>query len=168
MLSATPWKEPSASNWLVDEFMLRNGKHYPGCKLPGRYALRMPRACFYNARKLVLGSKSLLYSEGYAARRDLDGFGMFFHAWALDREGGVVDPTLAMYSESDADGYEYFGIVFPRLYLQWRNSRVLLDERGMYRLDVLVKYDSGFAPAFAEFGWKSREAALAADSSAFF
>jgi hypothetical protein len=107
------------NTWIVYDYLLREGRYYPGRKLPARYKLGGPRCCFANAKRLVRRSKDLIYAEGFALylpRAEFGSLAMFHHAWAVTPEGEVLDPTLA---ESDAprvssaDRYEYFGILYP-------------------------------------------------------
>jgi hypothetical protein len=94
------------NTWIVYDYLLREGRFYPGRKLPARYKLGGPRYCFANAKRLVRRSKDLVYAEGFALYLSYPD--LFHHAWAVSPEGEVLDPTLA-----DADRYEYFGILYP-------------------------------------------------------
>jgi hypothetical protein len=84
---------------------------YAGRKLPKRYKLRRERDCFRNARSLARTAKGLRYFEGFALGED-DALGLIFHhAWCIDPEGLVVDPTLQTHGRSDSDRFSYFGVL---------------------------------------------------------
>jgi hypothetical protein len=95
----------------LHDWVLRDGRYYPGRKLPARYAIGRPRDCFQNARSLARRAKGLRYVEGYAAWIGHPERGIFHHAWCIDGAGLVVDPTLATRGESDADRFDYFGVL---------------------------------------------------------
>lgn len=60
----------------------------------------VPKGCYANAQYLVKRRKCWQYVEGYACHRiPLE------HAWCLDADGKVVDPTWP-------EGEHYFGIPF--------------------------------------------------------
>jgi len=126
------WKLLGAGAWIFYDFVLRHGQAYDGIPLPRRYAKRTPKACFYNARQLVRGSRTLTYCQGYAMNNTL--VFPFEHAWALDARGRVIDPTLA-----EPDQYQYYGIALERSWLrrEWRYTGPLTDDWGIPRLEVL-------------------------------
>jgi hypothetical protein len=126
------WRQLGAGAWLLYDFVLAHGKAYQGQLLPRRYAKRAPKACFYNSRQLVLGSRTLTHCQGYAMGKNLPI--PFEHAWALDPRGRVIETTL-----SDPSGYEYYGITLERSWLrrEWRYMGVLTDEMGIPRIEVL-------------------------------
>jgi hypothetical protein len=130
--------------WLLYDFLLRYGKVYEGKPFPKRYVQRTPKACFYNARGLVLAAKGLEYCEGFVARIDLPI--PIHHAWAV-REETVIDPTLR-----DPEKCEYLGISFPRQYLtpRLRYSGQLLTAYEALRVDFLKKLYPEYAPVIAQ------------------
>jgi hypothetical protein len=91
--------------WMFLDYLLEHGQGFTGRPLPRRYVRRQPKACYYNAWKLVRGSKTLRYVEGQCARIDLAI--PIDHAWAIDAGGEIVDPTLA-----DPGRCEYYGVIF--------------------------------------------------------
>lgn len=126
------WRQAGAGAWLFYDFVLAQGRYYPGQCLPRRYRRRQPKACFFNARSLVLGSKRLRYCEGFAMSLRL---GIpFEHAWALSPDDEVIEPTL-----TDANLYQFFGLPFDRAWLrrEWRWTGILRDDIGVYRDEVM-------------------------------
>lgn len=76
-------------------------------KTPRR--LGIPRACYYNAYKLARRRKNLHYAEGFAASVIITE-----HAWCVDAEGRVVDPTWGDEYIIKTGGLptDYFGMTF--------------------------------------------------------
>lgn len=94
----------------IDDFIMRHGKPMLGRALPPPYAFMEPKQCFANAMRLTLGglhgyphTDDLTYCEGYVLTAM-----PIHHAWCLDREGLVVDPTLRGVNDRTA----YFGVAF--------------------------------------------------------
>ncbi len=88
--------------WLLHELVLAEGR-FMGTRSPlsEEYPRGRKRECFKNAYELT--ARNLLgYCEGFAM-----GVIPVLHAWVVDRDGNVIDPTWA-------DGAEYFGIEFKR------------------------------------------------------
>jgi len=84
----------------VEDFILQNGREMElGTTEVERGEMK---ACFQNAYHLAM-EKDWTYCEGYAIAKGLI---PILHAWVLDGEGKVVDPTW----EGEA---EYFGCEFP-------------------------------------------------------
>jgi hypothetical protein len=85
----------SPGAWLLQEFVLRAGRDWPGSPLPPRRRRMVPKRCFSNAARVVAASRGGLdYCEGFVMSRNV-GLAVH-HAWAVDRQtGAVVDPTLA-------------------------------------------------------------------------
>jgi hypothetical protein len=74
------------------------------------------KQCFMNATLRALEDPSLTYVEGIAAWLI-----PFDHAWLVDRDGFVVDPTLK--PRDRAGEVSYFGVPFTREYLLERTKR---------------------------------------------
>lgn len=91
-------------------FVLANGRDFQPCENPAQWIKRRGRIgnCYKNAFLLVLEHpKDLRYAEGYAARME-EGHPIIckgLHAWAVTKDGEVVDPTWK-------NGVEYFGVAF--------------------------------------------------------
>jgi hypothetical protein len=102
------WRQIKAppGAWCFQEFLLRVGTACIAQPLPAAYPRMMPNACFQNAATLVGGSRHSRYCEGFAL---LQGFSLpVHHAWAIDAENRVVDPTLV-----EPDQYEFIGFPVP-------------------------------------------------------
>lgn len=132
--------------WLMQEFVLRNGKSFYSQPKPRRYRIRTPKQCFHNSRALVNQSKgNLRYAEGYMASPDLPL--LFHHAWTVDEDDRVVDVTLQNYDteESRSGKAEYFGLVFPKEIWPTSGGPSMLDSGRGFRIDLWLTIDPGFA-----------------------
>ena len=102
------WGDPT----VVYEFLLEYGqefKGYPWKKFRGRgYRMMKRNHCFENAFKMA-DWMGLRYCEGYA----FTGVIPVHHAWCLDDDGLVVDPTWreSLIRKPQAT-WDYFGITF--------------------------------------------------------
>jgi hypothetical protein len=85
----------------MEEFVLRNGQLYTPAPFTIETEYRTPKECFCNAFHLSTET-GLHYVEGYAFR-----IIPFMHAWCVDDDGIVYDPTL-----TDSESVEYFGVKF--------------------------------------------------------
>lgn len=89
----------------VASFCLRHGTLSTSSPLPRGIKKGVVKECLKNAGRLALDSQGCLtYCEGWAqmpAHRGLT----TYHAWCLDRQGNVVDPTWA-----HKVGHEYLGV----------------------------------------------------------
>lgn len=85
---------------LAHKFLHEHGREY---QTMAKHEFKAPLGlCFKNAAKLVQAQEGLVYCEGFAVAGDL--FPMM-HAWAVDQEGHIVDPTWN-------NGGHYFGVKF--------------------------------------------------------
>ena len=93
-----------------EEFVQKNGQEFKpqefdSSKYPD--ARRTPKECFSNAWHLA-SETGLTYVEGFA-------FNVMFpmlHAWCVDQEGNVVDPTW-----KTPEDCQYFGVPFSMEYV---------------------------------------------------
>jgi hypothetical protein len=69
-----------------------------------------PKSCFLNATAIVLVRDDVAYVEGYALDPNIPI--PLQHAWLVDSNGRVIDPTWA-----DNKGHVYYGIAFKRDFL---------------------------------------------------
>jgi hypothetical protein len=85
------------------QFLLAHGKHMTERRITR--AKGEPLACYANAYRLAQTRKGYRYVEGFATSViPLE------HAWCIDGEGRVIDPTWDAEYKPD-----YFGVVFPNL-----------------------------------------------------
>jgi len=111
---------------LIQRFVVRNGRPFTPTKRIGRK--RKARMCFMNSTNFVLGMRGIgvgAYVEGYALCKAMP-FMPIHHAWVTTDGTDAMDLTL------DAEGYEYFGVVFERDVLR----RELLKLRHYGLLDT--------------------------------
>jgi len=89
----------------IEDFVLANGKSFAYKPLPKCIKRGESKMCYMNAYQLMLDRRDLTYVEGFAA-----GIIPVAHAWCVDKRGRVYDRTWA-------DGAEYFGVKFDRLFV---------------------------------------------------
>jgi len=97
-------------NWsysCVEDWVLKNGRHWTPAPLPKDVELMTIKECFKNAALLALERPDLTYVEGFATI----GLVPVLHAWCVDDEGRVIDPTWP------EGGIEYYGVPFDRRWL---------------------------------------------------
>lgn len=120
---------PKKNGWkysCIEDFVLRNGQSFSKSLLKIKRG-RM-KACFRNAFRLADNSSNeFLYVEGYAT--SMIDFPVL-HAWCLDKDGKVVDPTWK-------DGKEYFGVPFNLDYVR----RTIFKRK---RFGVIDNFEMGF------------------------
>lgn len=95
------WLEGVAriKNPSLEAFVLRHGTEFTPAPLDRHTSRGAPRRARLNALELCSGRKGLRYCEGYALR-----IIPILHAWCVDENGVVVDPTL------DDAATAYFGL----------------------------------------------------------
>lgn len=98
----------------VEEFVLANGKAFGENKpLPDHVVMGEPKQCFTNSSiQFMQNGGELAYVEGIAVGKSL-GFPVH-HAWLVDEDGNVYDPTWSQYAPGDA---LYFGVPFGDAYV---------------------------------------------------
>lgn len=120
--SVRQYLELTAEMSAVSRFLLRNGRRWG----VGPDTYDGPRGrrgqCYKNAALMALERRELTYVEGLATVVGVP----LSHAWLVDGEGQVIDPTWG-------DGAGYFGVAFSTEYLLrciTKNGRYgLLDGR---------------------------------------
>lgn len=115
----------------LDDFVLQHGRPWTPQPLPKEHPRGVIKECFRNSAVLVMRHpRQLIYCEGYAM-----GLIPVMHAWAIDNEGKVIDPTWR------TTGKEYFGIAFQFKYLcsALRKQKVYgLIDLGTFRWPLLT------------------------------
>jgi hypothetical protein len=117
LLQVAKWM--GASNGYA-RLMLALGRPFKAQPLPSGFTLGTVGQCFANAGSLALNNPSLTYVEGLADC----GFLPTAHAWCVDAEGRVIDPTWR-----DCATASYFGIP-----VQWDALHEHLDHTGYWGL----------------------------------
>lgn len=108
-----------------EEFVIENGRLWTAQALPSKYRPMAVKACYYNAYTMLKRRKSnkLIYCEGYATN-----YITTMHAWLIDENGLVVDPTW-----ENAATAEYYGVPFSRDFVietvERRNKGVRSEDR---------------------------------------
>ena len=108
-----------APHWWVYGFVAKHGLLFGTRQsLRKKVAANQPQMCFWNAYVLTSLRSELIYVEGFA-RFPIGGkkSHIVHHAWAVDGDGGVYDPTLK--------GTEYFGIPFKPEYVKRTMHQIL-------------------------------------------
>jgi hypothetical protein len=102
--TASGWRHIKAAPgaWMAAEFLVRMGIECEAQSLPAKYSKMTEKYCFDNVSKLVGRRTGLRYCEGYIARDDFPI--PIHHAWAIDWENRVIDPTLR-----EPERYAYLG-----------------------------------------------------------
>lgn len=102
--------------YTTGHFILKNGRLWPNivAPLPEGVEHGRMKECFRNAANLALGfyRNEYIYCEGYAIS-----IIPVMHAWCVDLQGNVIDPT---WNNGTAVGSEYYGIAIKAMYLQER------------------------------------------------
>ena len=91
----------------LDDFVLKNGIPFISQKLPKGYKRGIVKECYTNAYRLAI-DEDLVYVEGYA----YSGLIPVLHAWCLDKDDKVIDPTW-----ENPEDCGYFGIPIDEKYL---------------------------------------------------
>jgi len=98
-------------------FILDYGKEWESQRFSGGYSAGISRRCFGNAQDILFHeggiADGLVYVEGYACSGSLTFPFPTHHAWLVDPQGRVLDPTW-----EDPETSTYFGVPFNPEYLR--------------------------------------------------
>jgi hypothetical protein len=94
-----------------EAWILKLGSTGKSAELPAAVKRGTIGHCFENAAKLALADEDLTYVEGFAVPGEM---GMFplHHAWVVDEDDNVIDPTWSMPEHGS-----YFGVKFSMIEL---------------------------------------------------
>ncbi len=108
-----------------EKAILEHGVSAPPKPRPPNIKRGVPTHCYYNCQQLVLKYQSLTYVEGYAVPQGFKFLMPINHAWVLDADGKVIDPTWEPF------GICYLGIPMTTEWLKtvW-DARYLKDPDG--------------------------------------
>jgi hypothetical protein len=122
--------EPMNYYTAVPSLILRHGRAwYIGERtFAGRRATR--KQCYMNSYALADRNPGMIYVEGWCWKENF-----FAHAWCIDPDGQVIDPTLR-----EADGY--YGIPF-----RWEYVQATASNTKMYGIISNANSDLLTAPA---------------------
>jgi hypothetical protein len=90
----------------VEEYLVRYGVFMTPALLPLGVRPMPLSQCYENAFRLASRTKAFHYVEGIAL-----GIMPLHHAWCVDQDGNVIDPTWAIRDQGDKPyGQAYFGV----------------------------------------------------------
>lgn len=98
-------------------FVLDHGIEWESQGFDGTYTQGIPRRCYGNAQDILFHdggvADGLVYVEGYACSGSLGFAFPTQHAWLVDPQGRVIDPTW-----DDPETSTYFGVPFNHDYVR--------------------------------------------------
>lgn len=92
----------------TERYVAAYGQEFTAQTLPSDVERGEPKECYRNASLLVMQRPDLTYAEGFASPANLPGL-TFMHAWAVDSNGNVIDPTW-----DNPEHSTYFGVKYDR------------------------------------------------------
>jgi hypothetical protein len=133
---------------LPNDFMLQYGREYTISAHTYLGPREEPKACFQNATHRAMHDSRLTYVEGYVFV-----YGVAIqHAWLVDADGFVIDPTLTDNDDGRVNGY--FGVPFITEYVR----KACRSNRMYGVLDYF--YAGKTAPKLYELGLEAGQAWL--------
>ncbi|VVB53357.1 Uncharacterised protein [uncultured archaeon] len=115
----------------LEDFVLQNGKSFVPKERPFSVS-RLPLGkCFQNAFKVFMKHPEWSYVEGFAISTDAMLPIPFQHAWLVDEQGNVIDPTW------NPVGTEYFGVAFDRQFVM----KTAIDRK---HFGIMEDYQQGY------------------------
>ena len=96
----------------TDAFVLANGRPFYMNDKTFDGARGTPKLCYMNASQAIMSDSSLTYVEGSVHIGPLS----IGHAWVVDKQGNVIDPTLKLTSGA-INPRGYFGVPFKSEYV---------------------------------------------------
>jgi hypothetical protein len=126
----------------IEDFVLKNGKLFEISKIRPKYGEE--RFCFFNSYQLMI-KEGYTYVEGFAM-----GVIPVNHAWCLDADGRVIDPTWRPSLTRKFQGIAYIGVALDR-------SFVIETALQRKSYGVLDDWEGGFPLLTGAEGWRIRE-----------
>lgn len=121
----------------LERVVLTHGRAWSAAPLPPAYAHArgVVKECFQNAAQLAFDEPALTYVEGFAHR-----YVPTLHAWCVDSEGRVVDPTwrdelLATWRDAAYVGIPFDTTFVRRRVLKTKKWGLLYDGGDFVALD---------------------------------
>jgi len=98
----------------IDRFVLKHGRPFEIG--PKTYEGKRMEAglCFMNATLMAIDNSKLKYVEGYACVHGV----ALQHAWVVDENGFIIDPTWSETNPEKRIHSDYFGVEFSTRYLK--------------------------------------------------
>jgi hypothetical protein len=95
------------------DVVLKQGKFFTPSAFPRPKGIKKgaDKECYTNAGRLALDHGEYTYVEGFALASNLGGL-PFAHAWCVDQQGNVIDPTW------ETSGTSYYGVPFSTNFLR--------------------------------------------------
>lgn len=157
--------EQEAAHWLqlgvaypLRQIILERGRVHTPAPFKGRRG--KVKQCFRNATMLAQVRPDLRYAEGLGLAAGLiDCRLLFEHAWCVDEEGRVVDPTWEQPELSHYMGIEFDIDVVTRRALATGTYGVLNNHVGCLDMDFICQ----LWPEYEGRDWIPKEAAQDAD-----
>lgn len=110
----------------IPGLLQEEGKFYEARRLPAEYRKMRIRQCFNNALLMACWYPNLRYCEGLA-----HGVLPVHHAWCLDENDEVVDPTWKL-KDRELSEIGYYGVVIPTEVV--RMAVITVDRSGILDL----------------------------------
>jgi len=121
-----------------ERYVAAYGEEFKGIPLPDDVERGTIKECYKNASLLVMMRPDLTYVEGFA-KSARTGDLSFLHAWAVDKQGNVIDPTWPT-----PDKNQYFGVKYDReKYLQYLYKAKLYGVLGSTFKNAMNAIDTG-------------------------
>lgn len=109
--------------------LAEHGRNWKPAPLPKDVRSGIKQGCFHNCATLALRWQRFIYCEGYAC-----GVIPVLHAWLLDAQGNVIDPTWTGGRNMAEPGIDYFGVAIKTKYLIERTAML---QRGPFVASIL-------------------------------
>jgi hypothetical protein len=108
----------------LDALVFRYGRHFKNQRLPRGYRRMRAQDCYHNAYCLLCRDpENLTYCEGYIP------WTIETHAWLVDAEGNVIDPTWDFEAER-----KYFGVPISTAFVLETTKRVNSHDSILWEL----------------------------------